>query len=995
MSSEERIPPAFEPMEVDKPFHPSNEPISKPTISTKDDVPLPSNGASTSKSSKRAGGESKEDKKPAKKSKKSAPPPIKKRKTAIESDDSDDNEGDKSAPAPAVAEGGTQVLSVAIKVDPSLPADPTTASTRKDADSDLSEEDVPLSQVVAATKAPSPPPAPSASTSTKRKKSTTSKAEAESSASEEDDKPLDKKKKDKKPSSSSSKKVKEESSAVEEEDDKVLPKLPSIKKKPKAATAAVKKEEVKVGKVEKGKGKAKKENVKSESEPDSPSSSSASDDDASSEDDKPIAKKSKKAAASTKPKEKVDKKEAAAKKAKEKAEKERVKKEKLEEKEREKAAKKKVKKEEDPDAEPEEEVYKWWEMENQDTSIKWTTLVHAGVLFPPPYEPLPKHVRMKYNGVPVTLPPGSEEVAGFFAAMIETDHAKDATFQANFFRDFQHQLTLHPPVEKISIDSLEKCDFKPMWTYFEEEKEKKKSLSSAEKKEIKRLRDESEKSYTTCLLDGRKEKVGNFRVEPPGLFRGRGEHPKKGTLKLRLSPEDITINIGGDSPVPVPNIPGKWKDVVHENTVTWLATWKENVNDNIKYVFLAPNSSLKGQSDMAKFEKARALKGLIDRIRQDYTAGLRDKVTADRQRATAMYFIDKLALRAGNEKGEDEADTVGCCSLRIEHVGLIQDPPNTLRFDFLGKDSIRYVNEIVVDEQVFKNVKLFKRDPKVDGDLLFDRLDTGIINKHLGSYMTGLSAKVFRTYNASHTMEQELARLTPADGTVTEKLLAYNRANRAVAVLCNHQRAVGKGHAGSMEKLSDKILALKYQRMKLRHQAFHIEPSLKKKEKWKTMEEDLTDEWIDSHEEENKLKDIEKAKKKFEKGNEKKKADKNEVDGPEVLKDNIKMIKEEHDEIMEETKKKVAKPKKSLGTVAAIEAAMKKLDEKITQAKMNAVDRQEGAEVSLGTSKINYIDPRVTVAWAKKNDVPVEKLLSKVLIEKFQWAVDTNGEWTF
>lgn len=49
---------------------------------------------------------------------------------------------------------------------------------------------------------------------------------------------------------------------------------------------------------------------------------------------------------------------------------------------------------------------------------------------------------------------------------------------------------------------------------------------------IKRLRDESEKSYTTCLLDGRKEKVGNFRVEPPGLFRGRGEHPKKGTLKV-------------------------------------------------------------------------------------------------------------------------------------------------------------------------------------------------------------------------------------------------------------------------------------------------------------------------------------------------------------------------------------------------------------------------------------------------------------------------------
>lgn len=38
--------------------------------------------------------------------------------------------------------------------------------------------------------------------------------------------------------------------------------------------------------------------------------------------------------------------------------------------------------------------------------------------------------------------------------------------------------------------------------------------------------------------------VGNFRVEPPGLFRGRGEHPKMGKFKRRIYPKDITINIG-------------------------------------------------------------------------------------------------------------------------------------------------------------------------------------------------------------------------------------------------------------------------------------------------------------------------------------------------------------------------------------------------------------------------------------------------------------------
>lgn len=57
--------------------------------------------------------------------------------------------------------------------------------------------------------------------------------------------------------------------------------------------------------------------------------------------------------------------------------------------------------------------------------------------------------------------------------------------------------------------------------------------------------------------------------------------------------------------------------------------------------------------------------------------------------ATAIALIDKLALRVGNEKDtKDEADTVGCCSLRAEHVVL--EPPNMVHFDFLGKDSIRY-----------------------------------------------------------------------------------------------------------------------------------------------------------------------------------------------------------------------------------------------------------------------------------------------------------------
>ena len=58
----------------------------------------------------------------------------------------------------------------------------------------------------------------------------------------------------------------------------------------------------------------------------------------------------------------------------------------------------------------------------------------------------------------------------------------------------------------------------------------------------------------------------------------------------------------------------------------------------------------------------------MDKIRENYRADFQSKEMMVRQRAVALYFIDKLALRAGNEKDDDEADTVGCCSLRVEHI---------------------------------------------------------------------------------------------------------------------------------------------------------------------------------------------------------------------------------------------------------------------------------------------------------------------------------------
>lgn len=119
------------------------------------------------------------------------------------------------------------------------------------------------------------------------------------------------------------------------------------------------------------------------------------------------------------------------------------------------------------------------------------------------------------------------------------------------------------------------------------------------------------------------------------------------------------LNIGRGEKIPKCPVEGhRWKGIIHNNCVTWLAFWKENVQDGIKYVFLHPSSRFKGQGDMDKFEKARMLHNYIDTIRTDYNRQMRSKSTLEKQRSTALWIIDHLALRVGNEKNEDEADTV-------------------------------------------------------------------------------------------------------------------------------------------------------------------------------------------------------------------------------------------------------------------------------------------------------------------------------------------------
>ena len=58
-------------------------------------------------------------------------------------------------------------------------------------------------------------------------------------------------------------------------------------------------------------------------------------------------------------------------------------------------------------------------------------------------------------------------------------------------------------------------------------------------------------------------------------------------------------------------------------------------------------------------------------------------------------------------------------------------------------------------------------------------------------------------------------------------------------------------------------------------------------------------------------------------------------------------------------------------------------------------NKEENKEVSLGTSKANYMDPRITVAWCKRFDVPITKPFAKTLMAKFTWAMGVEPEYRF
>jgi DNA topoisomerase-1 len=432
------------------------------------------------------------------------------------------------------------------------------------------------------------------------------------------------------------------------------------------------------------------------------------------------------------------------------------------------------------------------------------SLKHNGI-FVPIYDY--KGFSIKLNGQTVKLTPKSEQMAvAWIRKTLSTVSPPDNVFKKNFMREFLGQLKKENPSASFldafcskyltSLDDpatlnngnqsmAQEIDFSQVCNFIEQEKAKKEALTKevkkqqAEERKAKRL--EFKEKYGYAEVDGQKLEIANWTSEPSCLFAGRGDHPQRGKWKDGPREEDIILNLPPDAPVPS----GKWKGVVWEPDKMYVAKWEDKLTGKIKYVWFSDTAFLKQNREKEKFQKAETLGKQIKTIEQHILKNLNDKDDARRKVATVSWLILVPNMRVGDEKDPDEADTVGAITLRAEHIKIEGD---TIHFDFLGKDSVRWIKNVKAPPEVIRNIQHYMQTSK---EYLFEGVDSKKVSRFLSEKVPKLTAKVFRTWRCTKTLKEELEKSGVTKDTPNYKKTYHAKlANFKVAEVANHKKKI-------------------------------------------------------------------------------------------------------------------------------------------------------------------------------------------------------------
>ncbi|MHA1442294.1 MAG: hypothetical protein ACTSPK_10600, partial [Candidatus Heimdallarchaeota archaeon] len=274
----------------------------------------------------------------------------------------------------------------------------------------------------------------------------------------------------------------------------------------------------------------------------------------------------------------------------------------------------------------------------------------------------------------------------------------------------------------------------------------------------------------------------------------------------------------------------------------------------------------------------------------------------------------------------------------------------------------------------------------VDKPQIFSKINSTHVNEFFGNIVDELTAKVFRTYHASNTVQTALEESdTDANDPDYKKKEAAIMANREAAVICTHMKAPPKDDvwANRVQKFRERKIKgdERISKAKLNEVA--------RKERLEILKENLATKKVLLKEAEELLDQVK-------------------IDYTEIREESTDSMtdkeKTTHKKAVEKAKKSVDAKKKKVETAKKrIESAKNQLErgknslgtakERVFKANeaYRKIESQERISKktktwNLGTSLKSYIDPRIFYSWGKEVEYDWTNYYSSTLQKKFSWV---------
>jgi len=499
-----------------------------------------------------------------------------------------------------------------------------------------------------------------------------------------------------------------------------------------------------------------------------------------------------------------------------------------------------------------------------------------------------------------------------------------------FNKNFWNALKPELPKEYQS-KTLE--DFLPLckeiFNYIQQKKEERKLKTKEQRLLEAKEKERIKEKYGWAILNGEKQPIASPVIEGPGIMICRGAHPQNGCWKFRVKPEDVNINTTNG--VKPPN-GHKWKSCEENKSSMELCSYKMRTSTGMilrKRILFSATSIVKQNADQKKFEKAQKLISHWEELKSHIEKNISNEDLTIKQSAMVTWLIMNLGIRVGDEKGEDKADTVGASSLRFEHL-TIKD--HILKLSFGGKDSVHYSNSIELPDYIEKELSILLNGKK-KGEMVFPDVTSREVKHFISHVIDGISAKVFRTAWGSSLLAYELQNAKiKSTMTTSEKIAIFDNASLEVSKKLNHQKNVGKNFELKSEEMN-----IRLQQMKDNYNV--IEKTIGKQIKELKVKIDKLDE------------------KKYN-ANDRALLKKN-------YKDKIKRLQER----------------------------LNKKKKQITDFKLKKELKEKTKNISLGTARAAYSDPRIGMSFCKTFDIPLEKVYNKSMQAKFSWALNCKKNY--